>query len=89
TAAVMLAFAPFKRSFGREWFQPIARIGRYGKDPYSLGAPSLRARTAGELFLFVNDAVVGVPGLWSVLYGNNTGSATVTIRRIDGTAPRP
>ena len=87
TAAVMFTFAPFKRSFGREWFQPVARIGQYGKDQYSLGAPSLRARTDGELFVFVNDAVVGVPRLWSVLYGNNTGSATVTIRRIDWTAP--
>lgn len=89
SAAIMYAASPLKRSLGRNWFQPIARIGTYGKDQYSLGERPIRARTDGELFLFVNDAVLGVPNVWPVstvwsrFYPNNRGRATVTIRRID------
>jgi hypothetical protein len=39
----------------------------------------------GELFLFVNDAVIGLPGLYGYFYGyfytDNKGSARVTITR--------
>jgi hypothetical protein len=41
----------------------------------------MRAKRDGELFLFVNDAVLGVPGLEGVFYPNNIGSADVTITR--------
>ena len=41
----------------------------------------LRATRDGELFLFVNDAVIGVPGLAGALYTNNVGTADVTITR--------
>jgi hypothetical protein len=86
---VMYAASPLKRSFSRNWFQPVVRIGRDGKDQYSLGAGPFRARTGGELFLFVNDAVLGVPNIgplanvWSRFYPNNRGTLTVTIRRIE------
>jgi hypothetical protein len=33
------------------------------------------------LFLFVNDAVLAVPGLYGYFYDNNTGTAEVTITR--------
>jgi hypothetical protein len=68
------------------------------KDP-ATGVWVLRlpARTDGELFLFVNDAVVALPGLWSWFYGgafddsrlpsgrtgiNNKGSADITVTRV-------
>ena len=41
----------------------------------------LRATRDGELFLFVNDAVLGVPGLIDVFYRNNVGTADVTVTR--------
>jgi hypothetical protein len=41
----------------------------------------MRANGDGELFLFVNDAVTGAPGLEGVFYSNNVGSAVVTITR--------
>jgi hypothetical protein len=41
----------------------------------------MRATGDGELFLFVNDAVLGVPGLKGFFYSNNVGSAVVTITR--------
>jgi uncharacterized protein (DUF2235 family) len=42
----------------------------------------LRARRSGELFLYVNDAVVGVPRLVDHFYANNRGEATVTVTRL-------
>jgi hypothetical protein len=41
----------------------------------------MRATRDGELFLFVNNAVLGVPGLQGAFYSNNAGSADVTITR--------
>ncbi len=40
---------------------------------------NVRARTTGELFLYVNDAVVELPGLRSRFYRNNAGTARVTV----------
>lgn len=41
----------------------------------------LRARRSGELFLYVNDAVLAVPGAERYFYANNWGEATVTVSR--------
>ena len=42
---------------------------------------SPRTRT-GELFLYVNDAVLTLPGLTDMFYKNNSGKAKVTVTRI-------
>ena len=78
--------------------RPIARIGRFGNDEYSL-APvqpddqgvgknrqmkaEFTARTTGELYLYVNDAVLAVPGLSGRFYPNNVGSADVTVTAVE------
>ncbi len=82
TPLFMYAALPLRRSLSRDWFQPIARIGTYGKDQYSISEQALRARTSGELFLFVNDAVVGVPGWWARFYENNRGRAAMTVQKV-------
>jgi hypothetical protein len=41
----------------------------------------LHATRDGELFLFVNDAVIGLPGLEGTFYSNNAGTADVTVTR--------
>jgi hypothetical protein len=83
----------FRRYIREPWFKPIARIGSQGSDEYLLapvdppspGQPLTRldaeitARRSGELFLFVNDAVLPVPKSWQVFYNNNQGTATVPI----------
>ena len=33
------------------------------------------------MFVFVNDAVAGIPGLYDFFYRNNKGTATLTITR--------
>ena len=86
---------PFRRALTEPWFKPIARIGSRSNDEYVL-EPSppfaagetrdhlyaqIRARRDGKLFIFVNDALVVWPGLH--YYGNNQGSATVTVERVE------
>ena len=44
----------------------------------------IKAHRTGELFLYVNDAVLGVPGVTDVFYRNNHGQARVEITRLPG-----
>jgi len=46
----------------------------------------ITANATGELFLYVNDAILMVPGLTNVFYRNNSGSAKVTVTRILATS---
>ncbi len=93
---VMFVAMPLRRNPWELWFRPIARVGAKGTDEYplDLDAPGtvrtpdrrevtfvVRPRRNGELFLYVNDAVLGIPGLRSYFYDNNRGSATLTVRR--------
>ena len=93
----MFAFVPLRRVLLRPWFRPIIRVGSTGTDEYFMDPPdatplrqpkpdevtsNFRARRTGELFLYVNDAVIGIPGVAGVLYGNNKGTATVTVRQV-------
>jgi hypothetical protein len=40
---------------------------------------NIKATKNGRFFLFVNDAVLAVPGYYGIFYGENQGSADVTI----------
>jgi hypothetical protein len=42
----------------------------------------ITANATGELFLYVNDAVLTLPNLTEVFYNNNSGKAKVTVTRI-------
>jgi hypothetical protein len=43
---------------------------------------TIRVRRSGELFFYVNDAVIGWPGVFDYFYRNNTGKADVLIEPI-------
>ncbi|HJU04078.1 MAG TPA: DUF2235 domain-containing protein [Nitrospiraceae bacterium] len=87
----------FRRYIGEPWFKPVARIGTRGSDEYLLNPADLSlpdqattklvaeitARRDGELFLFVNDAVLPFPKAWQWFYKNNRGTATVTVQPVD------
>lgn len=89
----MSLFAPFRRHLDQPWFKPMARIGETGRDDYALdGEVSGRtltadftARRSGQLYFFVNDAVLPFPNVWQVFYNNNRGSAKISIAE----RPRP
>ena len=43
--------------------------------------PTIEPKHQQELFIFVNDAVIGIPGLYDLLYRNNGGSASLIVQR--------
>lgn len=93
---------PLRRSWEANWFEPMARIEPTGRDRYRLSPWSVprpdgsvyvsqpfTAHTTGELFLFVNDAVIGLPFVWDRFYTcNNRGRAEITINRIVPAQPQ-
>ena len=80
----MAAGIPLRRELTRPWFRIVARFGSQGgeetfldPDPDSKDgsiAEVIQATRNGELYLFVNDAVLGIPGLYDFFYGNNKGN---------------
>jgi uncharacterized protein (DUF2235 family) len=88
---VFLAALPLKRDLIRPWFRVILRIGTTGTyedfldpDPNQrddiLQEP-LVPRATGELFIYVNDVALPIPGVEDVFYRNNSGQAVVTVER--------
>ncbi len=83
---------PLRRVLFRPWFRLIGRVGLTGTDEYFLDPvpapntdpPVYKARfTAdrnGEIFLYVNDALIPLPVLSHVFYLNNRGTARITAR---------
>src|SRR5258706_6917469 len=81
-----------RRIMFRPWFRLIGRIGETGVDEYFLDPipvpqttpqayrATFTAQRGGELFLYVNDAVIGLPWLNAYFFKRNTGSARVTVR---------
>ncbi len=58
----------------------------YEPDPYDdiiqfNITPTIAPDRKQELFVFVNDAVIGVPGFYDLLYRNNRGTAYLTVKR--------
>jgi len=82
---------PLKRDYLRPRFRVIARFGTTGTDedfldptptePDDVHSETIRARKTGELFFYVNDAVLAIPGLADYFYRDNVGEAEVTIQR--------
>jgi hypothetical protein len=88
---------PLRRVIARPWLRIIGRVGEVGTDEYFFDPPkpssttqaktdelsvTFRPRRDGELFLYVNEAVLAVPGRWDLLYRTNKGEADVRIRRL-------
>lgn len=76
---------PLRRELTEPWFKLMARIGSGGNEQLAIGAgpKNYRARSSGELFLFVNDAALGLLPDWAWPYswgmGPNKGRITVTV----------
>lgn len=89
-SAKMIMAIPLRRVLLRPWFRIIARIGETGTDEYfldpdpgdikSVEIPFIPHRD-GELYLYINDAVL--PFYMNVFYQNNRGTATVTVVQRD------
>jgi len=95
TVPLYMAFErPMLRLAGENWLKPIARLGVYGHEEYVLGPNStlIEPQRRGELFLYVNEPVLGVPklpgvpSLWNIFYSYNSGLVTVEIRATEAPA---
>ncbi len=80
---------PLRRELTEDWFRIVLRYGRVGGEEVFLDPDpedskieaNIKPTRDGELFIFVNDAVIGVPGLYDFFYRNNSGGGTVTVTR--------
>jgi hypothetical protein len=87
----LAAAVPVRRHLGEPWTRLMGRVGAAGNDTFAVGTGlgDFEAKSSGELFLYVNDAVFGIlPGdLWALPYtwgpGRNQGSAEVRVTRLD------
>jgi len=84
----VLPFLPFRRVLREQWFVPIARVGVFPSEHHPLNQEDVvfTPRVSGQLFLFVNDAVL--VGGWNPFYDNNDEDnrsrvTTVEIERLD------
>jgi len=78
------------------WYRLIALVGDKGVDEYFLDPvpvantspqayrDTIKTERSGELFLYVNDAVIGPPWLYDWFYGptHHHGKAKVTVRML-------
>ena len=88
--ALVIAGLPLRRELLNPWFRAFVRFGGNGGEEKALKADTsdrlglvdttFKATRDGELFLFINDAVVGIPGLYNFFYRNNLGSTKVLVR---------
>jgi hypothetical protein len=81
---------PLKRILRANWFTVILRVGSTAGEYHVVDKTGFQftPRRSGQLFLFVNDAVVPLPG-WASVYENNTGGpARVTVRKVQSAVGR-
>jgi hypothetical protein len=87
--ALMLG-VPLRRELTRPWFRLVLRYGGVGgeevfldpdREKGTIDKVAIRPTRSGELFIFVNDAVIGIPGLYDVFYWNNKGTGKLTVTR--------
>jgi uncharacterized protein (DUF2235 family) len=89
----LFAAVPLRRVWLKPYARIIARVGRVGTDEYSFdpdlprkaliesqGAP-FKPRRSGELFLYLNGSVIGIPGLAKAFYHHNSGRARVIVEQ--------
>ena len=71
----MNLFIPLRRHLGEPWLKLMGRIGSKGDEEITIGScrSEYVAKSDGELFLFVNDAVLGVIPYWDFFYSSETG----------------
>ena len=73
---------PLRRELSHDWFRFVLRYGRNGGEEHILEPDptdpliedNIRPKRKGQLYIFINDAVIGLPRLYGVFYRNNTGT---------------
>jgi len=83
---------PYRRLIWSNWFATILRVGGPGLEEHLLDLKEEKAgawtatfepRSSGEGFLYVNDAVIGLPWIYGLFYWwNNHGTAEVKLEKL-------
>jgi hypothetical protein len=78
---------PMRRWFSRPWFVPIIRVGSLGAEEYAdtekpwFGyVMKIQPKNDGQMFVFINEAVIGLPKVWDVFYRQNKNPGTARIK---------
>jgi hypothetical protein len=81
---------PLRRYYGEPWFQPIARYGQLGDqvdflepdpDPkFRRISEFVSPKVPGELFFYVNDAVLPVPAKYQWFYDEHRGCMSFFVK---------
>lgn len=87
--ALLMLGVPLRRELTRPWFRLVLRYGATGGEEVFLDPDPedgtieevIRPTRKGELFVFVNDAVVGIPGLYDLFYRRNKGGGKLMVTR--------
>ena len=82
---------PLRRHYSHPWFQPVARYGATGDqvdflepDPVATVktiSEVVMPKVNGELFFYLNDAVLPLPVEHQWLYGDNTGCMSFFVQQ--------
>jgi len=80
---------PLRRELTKDWFRIVLRYGDVGGEEASLDPDpadsvieaTIKPTREGELFIFVNDSVLAIPGLYDLFYRSNKGAAKLTVKR--------
>ena len=85
---------PYRRLMWSNWFSTVLRVGSTGFEEHLLSlkeesaadgviyTATFKPQKDGEVFIFVNDSVIGLPGIYDYFYrSNNAGAATVTLQQ--------
>lgn len=86
---LFIVAVPLRRELFESWFEVVVRYGATGgEEAFYIYDPTdpniefpLMPTRDGELFVFVNDAVIGLPLLYDRFYRNNEGTAKITVTR--------
>ena len=72
---------PFLRHLAAQWFTPIVRVAGSTPEEFVLsdGHGTVRPREGGRMFVFVNDAVIALPGFWTLFYQRDSGVWKLTV----------
>jgi uncharacterized protein (DUF2235 family) len=86
---------PYRRLIWSNWFATIVRVGGPGLEEHLLDlreekpgvwTATFEPRSSGEVFLYVNDAVIGLPWVYGLFYwSNNHGTAEVKLEKLEKT----
>ncbi|MBN9041722.1 MAG: hypothetical protein BGP05_03770 [Rhizobiales bacterium 62-47] len=87
--ALLVLGVPLRRELTRPWFRLVLRYGAVGGEEVFLDPDpedgtieaTIRPTRSGELLIFVNDAVLGIPALYDTFYRNNSGTGLLTVKR--------